>query len=361
MFPFATTIPVFPQRSINTYCDPFSPQLSCPPISKNYYRKRQEQEKVTAPFTYEFKKGNSESVLSLYKQVPSRLFSKIVEKHILSHPNREQFYDSDFFGNYYINEDRVLDILDMDKVGTEVARKLFASYQLTLNHEGNELLIENASDGSIIKIFKLDDCYSDFSVKSLNLVGPEKDKAALILVLCKDKKEILSSQKIEKERKEQKKDSKKLKQEQKRKNKFLKKKTQQRAPIQEISPKKGMSEGLKEETEQIKKTCETNMSKSKVKDAKQKDVQEKLQKEKKLLSEKLSDYRNNTSMDNGKSFHRERLDASERNSRRVTKSQVESRSRSLSPVLEDVEDAELTRYNRSLHDSPKGNAVLEDA
>ena len=132
--------------------------------------------------------------MELKKSVPKAT----IEKHVLS--NVRSYQDtipryrvvSDWFGNQYYVENKVdqetifndvLRSIDWNQLGKSISRKLFSDYKIELKHDGKELKVSSKKD-EIDQIFELDEEVDDVEVTKICLTEDMND-AVLGLRLIK--------------------------------------------------------------------------------------------------------------------------------------------------------------------------------
>lgn len=140
----------------------------------------------------------------MYKPVSQAKLSDIVYTHLMD--ARDSYVPkcqlvSDFFGNqFYIQEDlsdeeilrKALNSLDMQKIGRQIAKENFQDYEITLNHEGDELDIASRND-NLIKKFDLGSVFEDVRVISCEMIS--ENVSALRIGIEKPKQETIETEK----------------------------------------------------------------------------------------------------------------------------------------------------------------------
>ncbi|CAI6525284.1 AIS_HP2_G0020190.mRNA.1.CDS.1 [Saccharomyces cerevisiae] len=335
--------------------------------------------------------------LSLYKQVPYELISKYVNEKLdelkESHYRPTYHVVQDFFGNQYYVEDEVdenalfrsaLKELEFKAIGKKIAKDLFQDYEIELNHRGDELSILSKRD-NIFKDFCLDQVFEDVFVISCgieNMDDDSRDKYALLKIglVRQERKNITPNASQQKvllnEPKEQPQEdintcqsfpeqeevvepeTSLLKEEQ------IKKWIEEERIMQEESRK---AEKQKLAVESVKRQKKEKQAKLKAK----KESLIKRQKSKRAEQKKIPESNSSTFSEIKTNFKDNNIntdfaqsDNESINSESDTNSDSSMSSNALknfvSPVLEDVEDEEVDRYNESLSRSPKGNSIIED-
>ncbi|CAI4062547.1 Btn2p SKDI_07G3880 [Saccharomyces kudriavzevii IFO 1802] len=335
--------------------------------------------------------------LSLYKRVPYELISKYVNEKLdelkESHYRPTYHVVQDFFGNQYYVEDEVdenalfrsaLKELEFKAIGKKIAKDLFQDYEIELNHRGDELSILSKRD-NIFKDFCLDQVFEDVFVISCgieNMDDDSRDKYALLKIglVRQERKNITlnaSQQKVLlNEPKEQPQEDINTCQsfpEQKEvvepetsllKEEQIKKWIEEERIMQEESRK---AEKQKLAVESVKRQKKEKQAKLKAK----KESLIKRQKSKRAEQKKIPESNSSTFSEIKTNFKDNNIntdfaqsDNESINSESDTNSDSSMSSNALknfvSPVLEEVEDEEVDRYNESLSRSPKGNSIIED-
>ncbi|CAI4062581.1 hypothetical protein SKDZ_07G3840 [Saccharomyces kudriavzevii ZP591] len=335
--------------------------------------------------------------LSLYKQVPYELISKYVNEKLdelkESHYRPTYHVVQDFFGNQYYVEDEVdenalfrsaLKELEFKAIGKKIAKDLFQDYEIELNHRGDELSILSKRD-NIFKDFCLDQVFEDVFVISCgieNMDDDSRDKYALLKIglVRQERKNITPNASQQKvllnEPKEQPQEdintcqsfpeqeevvepeTSLLKEEQ------IKKWIEEERIMQEESRKaekqklavESVKRQKKEKQAKLKAKKESLIKRQKSKRAEQKKIPES---NSSTFSEIKTNFKdNNINTDFAQSDNESINSESDRNSDSSMSSNALKNF--VSPVLEDVEDEEVDRYNESLSRSPKGNSIIED-
>ncbi|QHS73448.1 Btn2p [Saccharomyces paradoxus] len=330
--------------------------------------------------------------LSLYKQIPYELFSKYVNEKLSelkeSHYRPTYHVVQDFFGNQYYVEDEAdenallrsaFEDLDFKAIGKKIAKDLFQDYEIELNHRGDELSILSKKD-NIFKDFPLDQVFEDVFVIGCgveNIDDDSREKCALLKiglvkhgredVACDINKPKMTIKESPRDQSEGNIDMPESSSEEEAeevkesltKEEQIKKWIEEERLMQEES-RKSEEEKLARENEErqkkgkqakLKAKKESLMKKQKAKRVEQK----KLQKFNSLTTSKIetSDNTGSTESDN-ESINSE--------SDTILDSSVLSNTlkKHVSPLLEDIEDEEVDRYNWSLSRIPRGNSIIED-
>lgn len=170
----------------------------CRAPSNSYHYKPQHK------LQYDIDENDKECILTLYKPVSQAKLSDIVYTHLMD--ARDSYVPkcqlvSDFFGNqFYIQEDlsdeeilrKALNSLDMQKIGRQIAKENFQDYEITLNHEGDELDIASRND-DLIKKFDLGNVFEDVRVISCEMIS--ENVSALRIGIEKPKQETIETEK----------------------------------------------------------------------------------------------------------------------------------------------------------------------
>lgn len=170
----------------------------CRAPSNSYHYKPQHK------LQYDIDENDKECILTLYKPVSQAKLSDIVYTHLMD--ARDSYVPkcqlvSDFFGNqFYIQEDlsdeeilrKALNSLDMQKIGRQIAKENFQDYEITLNHEGDELDIASRND-NLIKKFDLGSVFEDVRVISCEMIS--ENVSALRIGIEKPKQETIETEK----------------------------------------------------------------------------------------------------------------------------------------------------------------------
>lgn len=337
--------------------------------------------------------------LSLYKHISYSLFSKYVNEKLgeLKESRYRPTYHvvEDFFGNQYYVEDEfdenallrsALEDLDFKAIGKKIAKDLFQDYEIELNHRGDELSILSKKD-NISKDFCLDEVFEDVFVIGCgveNIDDDSSDKYALLkigLVKHERKNVLLNSQQPKMAQNEvpqeqpqeevepfypspQKEDEEKeeMVETSPTKDEQIKRWIEEERLMQEESrqakreklAKENQERQKKEKQAKLKAKKESLMKKQKARRAEQKKEQE----SNKPKTSKNEVRHNISNVDVTGSDNESINSGSEINSDSSITSNVLKKH--ISPVLEDVEDEEVDRYNELLTRSPRGNSIIED-
>ncbi|EJS43642.1 btn2p [Saccharomyces arboricola H-6] len=338
--------------------------------------------------------------LSLYKRIPHELFSKYINENLNelkdNHYRPTYHVVRDFFGNQYYVEDKVnedvllrsaLEDLDLKAIGKKIAKDLFQDYEMELNHRGDELSILSKKD-NVYKNFSLDQVFDDVFVIGCGLENMDddyRDKYALLKIgLAKHEGENMSSnaqqpkvlQNISAEEQSQgeTKASPSYAEEeegeddavetQSFKEEQIKKWIEEERLMQEENRKAEQEKLVKQRKEKEKKEKQAKLKAKKESLIRKQKAKRAHQKKKQgsspstTLKIEVGYKDNNSNTDVAGSDNESTNSESDMNSCSFLSDNTLRRH--VSPILEDVEDEELDRYNESLSRSPRGNSIIED-
>ena len=350
-------------------------------------------------------------LLTFKKQLPSSLYYQAIE---------EQYYKirqnlkptchvvTDFFGNQYyvanqLNEQDIIDQIDRNAIGRKLAKGMFQDYSLELSHDGAKLTVSSKRD-NIDETLRFGSLIADFHVVGCGVVND--DTAVLKIDVIFESKELLEAKYQQEEQEDEKKklteikeaerisrlkqerirkqnEAKRIVLEKERHRKLVKamkakarKELRERLALEmEQKWKQKHEEELKkkqQEEERIKreKTLQEHIEYQKsLVEEEQRRKQEKCQQEALLAEEKEKKVQSNNIVNTNNNFHsdnniRDYESSLEQSTSSDTEGSESDTSRPLrrysSPVLEEVEDNEMRRYNESLNKSPHGFSIIED-
>lgn len=362
------------------------------------------------------KESSKGVLLTFQKQLPYNKYYQAIEEqyHNIKQTIKPTYrIVTDFFGNQYyvanqIDEQAVLDQIDCNAVGRKLAKEMFQDYSLELSHDGSKLVVCSSRD-NINEKLQFNSFISDFQVVGCGVIN-ENTAVLKIDVIFETKKELLEAQyqkeeqedekkrlaeiketerisrleqerirkqkeaeriALEKERREKSESTMKLKAKQELEKKLALEKEQKEQERREEELKRKQEEERRIKRE---KTLQEHIEyqRSLVEEERRR-KQEKLQQES-LLASKLdamvSDSNNVVNININ--FHNENdndisgyessaVESAVSDSEDSETSISHSLRRYSSPVLEEVEDDEMSRYNESLIKSPRGTSIIEDA
>ena len=275
--------------------------------------------------------------------------------------------------------------LDFKTLGKKIARDLFQDYEIELNHRGDELNILSKKD-NILKDFYLDQVFEDVFVISCgvnNLDDDFKEKYALLKIglvkhekedvafkasqpkvsvteFAKEQPQVDNNNTSESSSEEEMVETK----ESLTKEDQIKKWIEEERLMQEET-RKSMEKKLAKETEERQKKERQSKLKARKESLMQKQKSKKLEAKKMQNSSPLTTLKIEASnQENTAKADFTESDDESINSESDTNSYFSLSNNTLkkhaSPILEDVEDEEVDRYNESLSRSPRGNSIIED-
>ena len=365
---------------------------------------------------------NNSNVILITKKTPKGLtltFKKQLPLGVYYQAIEEQYHKikqtlkpkccvvTDFFGNQYyvanrVNEQDIIDQLDCNAIGRKLAKGMFQDYSLELSHDGSNLLVSSKRD-NINETLQFDSLISDFHVVGCGVVND--DTAVLKIDVIFESKELLEikyqpeEQEAKKEKLVENKEPEKisiLEQEKTREPEggepvTLEKERQKKsAETMEVKADQELKKKLTFETEQKEKQRHEQELKRKQQEEErikrekilqehieyqkslveeeQRRKQEKLQqalldeeKEKKVQSNNIVNININFHSDSDASGYESASVESTSSDGEESEGYVSQQLRRCSsPILEEVEDDELSRYNESLTKSPSGISIIED-
>lgn len=282
---------------------------------------------------YQIFEDSNEYTVELNREVPKEMVQNFVMSHIRNYQDTIPRYRvvTDWFGNQYYVENEldqdiinreVLEKIDWKKFGNRVGKKLFSDYHIELNHSGTKLLVKSEKD--ILKhVFTFDHEVEDVEVASFQL-SEEFDSVLLRLRLLKKStnqkcKSVQCDANVEAAKTEV--VNTKSHRKQKKHNHHHKSKPVKKATAQEN----------KEQPQSANETLKTTLSH---------------QTQPRTETVKI-DIQFDSSVN-------QETPASTNSSRRNSVSSTSS------VQLEEVEDEETARWQRSLSQSPAGHSILED-
>ncbi|CAI4063090.1 hypothetical protein N7582_002294 [Saccharomyces uvarum] len=394
-------LPTFNQSAHNFECgSPMNYQPECKrrrAVRANLRAPERRSRAESPVLKYALSETSNGYNLSLYKHIPYSLFSKYVNEKLgelkENHYRPTYHVVEDFFGNQYYVEDEVdekallrsaLEDLDFKAIGKKIAKDLFQDYEIELNHRGDELSILSKKD-NISKDFCLDEVFEDVFVIGCgveNIDDDSSDKYALLkigLVKHERKNVLLNSKQPEMLQNEvtqeqpqeevrtfysspQNEEGEEMAEPSLTKDEQIKRWVEEERLMQEESrqakkeklAKANQERQKKEKQAKLKAKKESLLKRQKARRAEQKKEQESNQSS--TSKDGVRHNTNNTDVtesDNASTNSESEMDSDFSITSNTLKKHV-------SPILEEIEDEEIDRYNELLTRSPRGNSIIED-
>lgn len=321
---------------------------------------------------------------------------------------------TDFFGNQYyvanqLTEQEIIDQIDINAIGRKLAKESFQDYSLELSHDGSSLLVSSQRD-NIDESLQFDTTIADFHVAGCGVIND--DTAILKINVIFDTMESLEAKYQQQEEQEEKRRLLAIKQAQRiaecKQAKLRETEESKRAALEkerlrivaenkrraaahlqakqehEMKLAREREAKLKQQQQQAKEEQERQRQ---AQEEQERERQEQMKREK-LLQEQI-EYQRSLVEEEQRMRAKKAQEAKAKSNNIVNisidfkdgqhdgyeSSSVESdsasdndsdishplRRYSSPPVLEDVEDEEMGRYNDSLDKSPRGTSIIEDA
>ncbi|QLL32996.1 hypothetical protein HG536_0D05180 [Torulaspora globosa] len=369
--------------------------------------------RASASLRYTVDESPEGYTLSLWKEVPDGLVAGAVESEVVK--LKEESYRPnyhlvrDMWGNSYFLEEEAdeeelmreaFSRLNMKTVSRKVARSLFQEYEIDLNHRGDELTVTSHKDG-VSKAFEIGCRIDDVKVVGCKL-NETLEYGILQIALvksdeCRGKTDNLArliqwsqSQSTGNSEEEESQESEKARRAAEAEAQEAADKAIEEADIRakveaqvaakleaEIEARKAEEQRKKEEQqrneEKERKQREAELRRRIAEEEREKRVKEEArrlkeqqlkekkaflieqQRAKRLRSEQAKTASSPKTVTININFGND-----DSNEREDTKERSDSLRRYQSPILEDVDDAEIQRFNESLSRSPQGSPILEE-
>ncbi|CAG99200.1 uncharacterized protein KLLA0_E03763g [Kluyveromyces lactis] len=331
---------------------PFMFTQNCP-----YKKRRTTHQKPTV--RYQVQHLPNEIIVDLKKTAPK----ETIEHHILSHVRN--FQDTipryklvtDWLGNqYYVENDinqetifnEVLRSINWTQFGINMCKKLFRDYDIQLKHDGKELRVTSKMDG-IDQIFELNEEVDDVEIMGLQLSDDLHD-AVLKLRLIKKEMQEEKVKSVQCEHKES--------VHKKEPSEFETKKPSQVTESKEILKRKNRHYHHHHSKNEPRNKTKSNSRKVK---KVEKELPTSDDDNTQLEASKPKAFKIDVLFDSSDSEKSENnVNSSNNYDNGVSPPRRNSASSVNSVVLEEVEDEEVRRWQKSLTQTPSGHSVLED-
>ncbi|QLQ80094.1 hypothetical protein HG537_0D00940 [Torulaspora globosa] len=369
--------------------------------------------RASASLRYTVNESPEGYTLSLWKEVPEGMVASVVESEVIK--LKEESYRPnyhlvrDMWGNSYFLEEEAdeeelmreaFSKLNMKTVSRKVARSLFQEYEIDLNHRGDELTITSHKDGVSkafeigcqiddvkvvgcklnetleygilqIALVKSDECRgktdslarliqwsqsqsagnsegddAEINERSRRAAEAEAQEAA-----NKARREAEIRAKIEAQlaaKLEAEKETRKAEEQRKKKEQQRIEEEERKQREAELRRRIAKEESEKQAEEEARRLKEQQLKERKAFLIEQ-------QRAKRLRSEQAKSTSSPKTVTININFG-----SDDNNERQDTKGQSDNLKRYQSPILEDVDDAEIQRFNESLSRSPQGSPIVEE-
>ena len=368
------------------------------------------------------KESSKGVTLTFQKPLPPNAYYQTIEEqyHKIKQTIKPTYrVVTDFFGNQYyvanqINEQTIIDQIDCNAIGRKLAKEMFQDYSLELSHDGSKLIVCSTRD-NINEKLQFGSLISDFHVVGCGVIN--EDTAVLKIDVIFETKELLEAQYQKEEQEHEKKRLSEIKEAERisksKQEKIRKQKEAKRAALEkerqrkleeamELKAKKELEKRIafekeqkekqrheeelkrkeeeelkrKEEEEEDKRIKREKMLQEHIEYQKRLVEEDKRRKQEKLQQEALLANGGGKRVDSNNvvniniNFHNDNdTSGYESSAIESTSSDIEDLESGIShplrryssPILEEVEDDEMSRYNESLTKSPRGTSIIEDA